>query len=229
MPDSVHCSHCAAPFREADSRYCSYCGTERPMPAQPVVQAQPVAQALPVVLVPNAPARFEAAERHPSVPELLTRAPSTAKHTLNGACGVMFLVVFCVIAFAMAAAFLGGGAFSARTFGSTGFGVRGGLVVLVPLAIAGIGLAGFIVHTRRLARFQRADLVRTIALVVDERVAVRGGEHARTTYYATLEGKDRQRREHRVDAQLAGSIAPNDIGMAYVKDDVLLDFHRIDV
>ncbi|MBK7878348.1 MAG: hypothetical protein IPJ77_22055 [Planctomycetes bacterium] len=223
MPDSVHCSHCAAPFREADLRFCSYCGTERPTPASPVVLPPPV------VVAPSTADRFAAAERHPSVPELLTRAPSTTKHTLNGACGVVFLAVFCVIAFAMAAAFLGGGAFGARTLRSNLFGVGGGLLALVPLAIAGVALAGFIVHSRRLSRFQRAELVRTLALVVDERVAVSGGKHASTTYFATLEGKDRQRREHRVDAQLAGRIAPNDLGMAYVKDDVLLDFQRIDV
>ncbi len=223
MPDSVHCSHCAAPFREADAHYCSFCGTERPTPAPPIVLAPPIA------LAANAPERFAAAEGHPSVPELLTRAPSTTKHTLNGACGVVFLALFCVIAFVMAAAFLGAGTLGTSTFHSNAFGVGGGLLALVPLAIAGVGLAGFIVHTRRLARFQGADLVRTIALVVDERIAVSGGEHAHTTYYATLEGKDRQRREHRVDAQLAGKIAPNDLGMAYVKDDVLLDFQRIDV
>lgn len=219
MPDSVHCPHCGAPFGERDARFCSFCGTERPAPTPSAGRAW----------APNAPERFAAAERHPSVPELLKRTPSSTKYTLNGACGVVFLAVFCLFALGMAATFVGAGGLGAHTFGSNAFGVGGGFLALVPLAIAGVGLAGFVHHVRRLARFESAGLERTIVLVVDERVAVSGGDRAHTTYYATLEGQDRQRKEHRIDAKLAGQIAPDDLGMAYVKDDVLLDFQRIDV
>lgn len=208
MTTSVHCPHCGAPFREADARFCSFYGTERPKPERP-----------PAPLAPNAPERFEAAERHPSVAELLRRSPSTVGHAMNGACGIGFLLLFCVVAIVIASAFLG--------MGGLDHGGIGTLFTLLPLALVGFGLVALISVVARTAKFQSAELVRAIALVVDERVAVSGGKHASTTYYASLETKDRTRREYQIDSKLAGKIAPGDFGMAYTKGDVLLDFERI--
>lgn len=207
MTDTVHCSHCGAPFREEDARFCSFCGTQRQL-AQPavVVAAAPSA--------PNAIERFERAERHPRMAELLKRTPSTLGHGTSLGCSAGGLVVFCVV-----------GILITITFAKNG----GGFSLLFPLAITLVGAFMLAATLKRAARFTSAELRRTIALVVDERVSVSGGRHAHTTYFATLEWKSRTRREFSVNARLAGKIAPNDLGVAYMKADVLLDFERLDV
>jgi hypothetical protein len=64
--------------------------------------------------------------------------------------------------------------------------------------------------------------------VVDERIEVNGGKHVDTTYYTTLEWENRTRTELENRGRLAGQITRDEIGLAYVKDDVLLDFVRLD-
>lgn len=214
MTESVHCPYCGAPFREQDARFCSFCATERPAPTPPVV------------LAPNAPERFAAAERHPRAKELLAFTPSTTSHTVGGVVGIVFLAVFCFMAFGIVSGILGVGFLGCSKLDMPGLGLGTGLFVVIPSLVACMGVIGFVLHVRRVAKFQSATLDRSIALVVDKRTQA-SGEHA--TNYATLETKGRERREYELDRRAAGRAVLHDIGMAYVKGDVLLDFQRIDV
>jgi len=209
MITSVQCSHCGAPFRAADARFCSICGNERPEPAQ-----------LPAPLAPDAPERFVAAERHTSVPELLGHSPSTAGHMTSGWCSIVFLILFCAGAASLWAV--------SFAMGWTDDAELGWLFSLVPIVLGSVGLAFLIFSVVGVVRFRSAELVRSIALVVDKRTRVGGGEVPNTTCLASLETKDRKRREYQVSCRLAQELTVGDLGMAYTKGDVLLDFKRIE-
>ena len=222
MTASVHCSHCGAPFGVQDARFCSFCGTERPAERAPA----PNASLAP--LAPNAPERFDAAQRDPRLPDLQRRTPTAKGETAYGFCGVLFFLGFGAIALTIAASAVGVSWFGARSTGASELRIGGVLFALVPLAMLGVAAAGLVQHLRRTSRFQAAELERWIALVVDERTQVSGGKRAHSRYYATLEDRSGKRRELRVGTELAGQIARDDMGLAYVKDDLLLDFERLD-
>lgn len=101
------------------------------------------------------------------------------------------------------------------------------LYALVPGVLVGIGMA-----VRSLAqarRFVAAPVRHVLAVVVDERVAVRtSGRASITQYHAMLHTRDGARREYLCEGQLAGRIAPNDIGVAFLKEDHLIDFVRLE-
>lgn len=103
------------------------------------------------------------------------------------------------------------------------------LYILVPVCLLGVGAAA-----RSLARaqaFVAAPVRHELAVVVDERVSVRGAGKSSglTQYHATLQTRDGQRREYLCEGQLAGRIAANDIGVAFLKVDHLVDFIRLEV
>src|SRR5262245_31628760 len=81
-------------------------------------------------------------------------------------------------------------------------------------------------------RFHNLPIVRMVAVITKERTDVHGGgQHARatTTYYTTLQARDGARVEYRTPARLVGTLAIDDIGVAYVKGHLLVDFTRFDV
>jgi hypothetical protein len=203
MTTSVRCSQCGAPFRAAEERFCTYCGTQRPTPAPP-----------PPTAAPDHSARFAAARAHASLRELMGRAPSTAGHTLGGLFTMGCLVLFCVVAGTLVLGFNHAGA---------------GLFAVVPCFIFGVGLFLLVTFGARMARFHGSELERKLVRVLDERTDHSGGENSTTTYYVTLEGEDRRRSELRLEGSLAGKLTRDDIGLAYVKGDVLLDFARLEV
>lgn len=216
MNDSVRCGQCGAPFQAAEERYCSYCGTQRPpSPSAPVL--------------PDRAARFAAARADPRLSELMRHEPSTAGHTFGAAFSLVFLVVFCVIAAIMATAFGGFGVAVGHAVAGPSGGVGGALFGLVPLLILGGGIFMVVTVGRRLFRFQSAALERRLARVLDERIAVSGGENSTTTCFTTLEWEDKSRREFQNHARLAGKMTRDDLGLAYFKGDILLEFERLDV
>lgn len=104
----------------------------------------------------------------------------------------------------------------------------GGFMIMwigMGLVIAGAGVAMAI----RGVRFRNAPLRRELALVVDERTRVHGGKATTTDYFATLQTRDGQRSEYACEGWLAGRIAPDDLGVAFVKLDHLVDFIRLEV
>ncbi|MCE9577763.1 MAG: DUF2500 domain-containing protein [Deltaproteobacteria bacterium] len=85
----------------------------------------------------------------------------------------------------------------------------------------------------RVIRVARAPLERVIAVVVNQRTSVSSHRHDQhrhtsTSYYVTLQREDGDRAEYTVGGGLAGLVSDADIGVAYVKQDLLLDFRRFD-
>jgi hypothetical protein len=144
----------------------------------------------------------------------MRRAPSTLGYAVGGVFTMGFLVVFCIIAGAMMLGFSRSGA---------------GPISIVPCLIFVVGLCTLATCGVRMARFHGASLQRKLARVLDERSEHSGDENSSTTHYATLGWEDRRRIELRLKGSLAGKITRDDIGLAYVKGDVLLDFERLDV
>src|SRR5688572_2520144 len=184
MPESVHCSHCGAPFREPHGRFCSFCGTKVPEAPKTVVAGW----------APNAPERFEAAESHPRAARLMEHVPTTTGPTARI---WFYLVIFS--SFAVLGLVL--------TVASLNHGHAGVGAFALGLVLLGVGtLLGWLM-IRRALDFRKAPLVRTIALVADERVSVSGGKHASTTYYASFELRSGRRFEVEVDEELAAKLA----------------------
>jgi hypothetical protein len=101
---------------------------------------------------------------------------------------------------------------------------------LFGLLFVGIGLFLSIGALVKGLRFSSALLERRVAGVLDERVHVlRGaqGQGSRTRYYATLLFEGGERQELGVSSQIAAGLAPGDVGVAYLKGGVLLDFRPV--
>jgi hypothetical protein len=151
-------------------------------------------------------ARFRAARAHAALDELMRRRPSALGYASGALVVFAFLVAFSVGTGAM----------------TLGIGcVLAGMAFVHGLAFV-FGLSMLVTFGVRMAHFHTATLERRLARIVKERSTT-------VTSHATLEDEDRQRREYTVRRALAACIAPDDVGVAYVKDDVLLDFQRLDV
>ena len=106
------------------------------------------------------------------------------------------------------------------------------LFLLVPLVFVGIGIWTVISGLARVAQIRGAPLDRLASVVINKRTDVSSGgrrDSATTTYFSTLELKNGVRRELRTNESLAGLIKPGDVGVAFVKADLLLEFLRVDV
>ena len=202
---TARCPNCAALAREADQRYCAYCGHALPREEPPPASRPPsVAELLAEV------------ERHPELRSWMAHRPSGVGFAFGLGATAVFGLVFAGIALVML-----------KLVG--GFGGMPGVFGLVPLLFVGVGLlVAFGVGAKAL-RFVNAPLLRVPALIVDERTAVSGGgrnSSASTSYNATLEAADGRREEYRIDGRLAGRVAPGDYGLAYLRGGILLDFRR---
>jgi hypothetical protein len=82
-------------------------------------------------------------------------------------------------------------------------------------------------------KFHNMPIVRLVAVITKERTEVSGGgEHgmrAHTTYYTTLQTRDGTRAEYVTPDRLVGKLAIDDIGVAYVKGHMLVEFTRFEV
>lgn len=103
-------------------------------------------------------------------------------------------------------------------------------------AVAGFlllfGIAMVVGMVAKHVRFARAPIERKLVVVIDERTEVTGGgknSSARTRYYATLQDRDGERAELETSAAVAGMVTRGDIGVALLRLDQLVAFHRIDV
>ncbi len=203
MVEAFRCSQCSAPVTDDRWTNCPYCGT---------VLAKPTINPLRAAVAPE---RFAAAERSPGFDELQRRTPSGSGALVGMGLQTAFLVVWTLIAGAMTIPFLAAGP-----------------LALVPAAMCAFGIVMLVRSSQRTAQFANARLERHVAVWKDERTEVSGGgrnSSASTHHFVLLELRDGQRSEFPCDDRLAGAHAPGDIGMAYLRGGVLLDFVRIDV
>ncbi len=200
----MECAKCGATIRRDDGRFCSHCGAS--LPDRPRISPEEWV---------THPARFEELERHPQLASAMAvdvPRPSTARVIPF----VFFAVFWCAI----------GGAVT------LGFASAGGFLALAPLAMV---IAGLVMVVRLIGTqlaFARAPLERKLAVAIDERTRVSGGgEHssASTTYYVTLQTRDGARREVKATDGVAGFVTRGDIGVACLRANVLVAFHRIAV
>lgn len=203
------CPNCGALPSSSDLRFCGYCGTELP-------EAAMRAAALVHAPLGDIEARFLALEAHPSVPQLLKHRPRTSRAAASmlgqAVVGMIFTGVSVVILIMFAA-------------------VAGPLAVF-PLIAVGVGVAMTIGGLKKSVSYNSSPLERKRAAIVDERVKVNGGgnnSRATTTYFASLRFSDSKRKEFEVPEELAGDLAPGDVGIAFVKGEILVDFLRVDV
>jgi len=202
MASPLHCSHCAAPVQDARATSCPYCGT---------VLAPPAADPLRAVVAPE---RFAAAERASGYAALLRHTPSETRVLFGLGCATVFLLGWIAMAVGMTVLFL-----------------PAGPMALVPGGMAVLGVVLLVTHSSRAVGFARAPLERRLLVWRDERTEVDGGgkhRSATTTHFALLEDRDGRRLEVSCDERLAGAHAPGDIGIAFLRAGVLLDFRRVE-
>ena len=177
---------------------------------------------------PQLSSRLAAVERRPEWERLRERRPRTAGHQFSFGCGALFGLVFAGIA-----VFIVGVAVSMMSQTSRLQSGRSlfptvftGLAAL--FALLGVGITVWMLFRWR--RFVRAPLQAVPAAVLDKRLHVRGGgtnSHSRTNYHVTLEFRDGRRTELEVGGNLYGLLGRDDVGVAWIKDRYLLDFHRL--
>jgi hypothetical protein len=164
--------------------------------------------------------RLKAVENHPEYLPLLEVKPSAGPLYGRFGCIAFFGVIFAAVAMFMMNAFSSemDGSFQAVFF-----------VFLLVFIAVGVGMTVWGIF--RLIKLSGAQLTRPPALVVDKRIAVRGGgshgSSASTHYYVTLELGDGERRELEAREKLYGKITKDDAGVAYIQDRFLLDYHRL--
>ena len=154
----------------------------------------------------------------------MLHAPSVTTHLAGGMMGVG-----CMLGFAAVAGLMALGASGFTFFGFSQFGAAGApalIFVLVPLLMCGMGVMGAIVTARRTRMLAMTAFERRPALVRDERS--QSGEKS-TSHFVTLEFDDGERHEYQVDGRTAGNVALDDVGVAYIKGEFLIDFRRFDV
>ena len=194
------------PKEANDSRYCGHCGT-----------ALPVREDAPPSSVPFADKaqRFEALAGNEQTARWMAttpQPPSTAKDMIGAFIGLFIAVTVGIVgAVAMASACPPMG--------------------LLPLVIAGALAYKILQQMKRTAENDRAPLVRKPSLVVEERTKISGNDDSSTTtrYYTTLEYETGERQEFETAGEMAGKLTAGDMGVAFVKGDLLIEFGRVPV
>ena len=208
------CTECGAMPKSLDDRFCAYCGAELPRTA-----ADPVRPSA------KRDARFEIAKRLPAYAAAMEREPDTREVVAGSAFSVVFMLFFAAVAL-----FIGSTACSVTA--NSPFGGPGPqLFALVPFAMAAFGIAAAVKAGGRAKRVASSPTERRLALVRDERTKVSGGgenSSASTSYFVTLEYENGSREEHRVSPRAAGRVAPGDVGVAYERAGILVDFEQLD-
>jgi hypothetical protein len=202
------CPNCGARLLQPSVQgACAFCGCEL---------AVAVPHAAPPALPGDAAtlrARFERLAAHPSLPELLQRKPSASTSIFVGhGSGIVGALVFLGIAIAIP--FAAGGP-------------------LAPFALVFVAVAIFVLARAvwGAQRFVSADVLAKPAAIVEQRTLVRdrGDNDSHTRYFVTLELQDGQRAEYKTTRKLSGTLARQDLGVAYLRDEHLIAFERLAV
>lgn len=216
MPASVTaCPTCNAAVTAESAKFCRYCGTALPQ----------LPEAAPLVGEARNRARFAALREHPRLAGLLQRSPSAAGVTTSYGCLAGFGVIFTTISLFITFGFAG-------AVSSSGFGGPSAVVVIFPLLFVAIGIGVIVSGLRNASKVATAPTERIPVRIADERIQVSGGgkrTSASTKYFVTVEDEDGRRTEYQTTAEVAAAAAPDDVGIAYVKAFLLLDFQRLRV
>ncbi|MDP1826536.1 MAG: hypothetical protein Q8L48_24920 [Archangium sp.] len=166
---------------------------------------------------------FEGATKSSRYTELMEHQPSVAGHMFWGVVGITFCL----------AATLG------CLYGALVLDKNGPLIAGVAAGVMGV-VSVFAIRSHH--RFMSAPLERRLAQVKDETVETHvttSTTHQRKTnvrhtstrtshsYHLLLEFEDGERESHEVDEDTARLTATGDIGFAYLKGGVLLDFKPV--
>jgi hypothetical protein len=210
----VKCEMCSAQANRHDARFCEYCGAELPRvmeSQQPFPERGGVGQ--------NSEARFQTLLKHSQIAHLLKFSPEEAGQAGFGMVLVsgFFLTAWIVVGGIVTIGFFSAGA---------------GLLTLFPLGILSFGLFAMGAGAMRHQKFRNAPIIPQLVLVVDERVKVSGGgknSSASTHYFTTLETQNGQRDEFRTLELAASQASPGEMGVAYLRDKVIVHFERVSV
>jgi hypothetical protein len=199
------CPRCGAPVAKRSARFCDHCGAE----------LAPAPTAASAAALPDTPERFDALRAHAHARELLAATPpSPAGRWRELGCVVFSLAAFVVVGLGM------------MLVASALFPP----FVAIVAAILVFGLIAVGAEAWRRMRAVAAPLERLEACVIDERVAIVGGDGAtRTRYFVTLSFPDRTRRELEAVAPVAGAVTRGDMGIAFLRGETLIDFRRVPV
>lgn len=211
MSELRECGNCGAVAKRAEDRFCAYCGAELPVPEE----ERPIRVEV-VGPLGDLETRFARLAEHPDLARLMRYTPGTAKPAVGLYGGVVAAGCFTVVALLL-----------------TGFfGVLAGPLAIFPIAFVIIGVVIFVKSLQKATRYTAAELKREPAAILDERTRVSGGgenSSASTAYFATLQFPGGRREEYAVDGRTAGIVTKGDLGVAYLKSDVLVDFKRVEV
>ena len=205
MADSRTCISCGAQAKTLDARFCEFCGTELPLPETPSTGA--------VGPHGDLPARFAAFRRHGDLPELMEREPSSSFATQQAGCSFAVMIPFVIVAGVLTVAFAN----------------LAGAMALIPAGMLVFGLVMLIKQMKYAGDVSAAPLERAPVLVVGKRSKLTGGENATTRYFVTIQDEQGQRRELKAPEEVVGHVGQGDLGLAYVKHDLLVEFARVDV
>jgi hypothetical protein len=202
MTQALRCEQCSAPVTDDRWTNCPFCGA---------VLVKATINPLRAVVAPE---RFAAVERSPQFPALMGHQPSSTRHLVGSGFTTLFMVLFT----------LASGAVSV-------FALEAGPVAIVPFAMCCIGAVMLLGQLNSTAKFAKAKVQRVVTVWRDERTQVSGGSGdsaAVTHHYVLLETRNGRRQEFECSVELAGAHASGDIGLAFVRGDILLDFKRVD-
>jgi hypothetical protein len=216
----THCPACGGKVPHPPPAVCTYCGAALHPPASP-----PAAGARPPALALKE--RLDALARHPRFSDLLRREPGAGAQYFQWGATAAVGVVFATIAL-----FMFSTARSVTHFPAGATDSFGSIFGLVCLFFVAVGVLVVASSMKKTAAFAAAPLERLQALVADKRTEVSGGgdgSAATTRYFVTIETGDGRRLEVGAAGKVAGKAVAGDVGIAYVKGGVLLDFERVQV
>jgi hypothetical protein len=208
----LSCDRCGRVADRADQRYCGDCG-ERLVPTSTTGGA---------AASERPRDRIGAIYRHADWSLLREHTPSSSGPATGQGVLVAIGLVFTVGLSGLA--FLAWQRFDAPEPWQWG-------VVALPAGMSVLALAWALRSIARLLGFLSAELDRRPVLVVDERrveTSGRAGSGARPSYFVTLEDEGGRRFEMPCTPRVASLVRPDDLAVAYVRGNVLLDLVRVD-
>ena len=202
MSPSTPCPQCGASRKGADARTCDYCGT--------VLVAEPSARERREADLAR---DFEELRRSTEFARAIVASPSITGHLVGGGCVVVFLLVFVGVA-----------GFMALSASSTIGGPVSLPFTIVPLMIGAVGVFMLFTVLGRARRMATSPLEREPAIVVSKRSTK---SEDSSTHYVTLQFESGIREVSNVSGILYGQLATGDLGVAYRRGGILLDFRRL--